>query len=710
MNRTTAATLLRVLALVVPAQTHAAGILTPRLSGNSPIAIRDHHVNVTINNGFAVTEVIQTFYNPNHIDLQAVYSFPLPKRAALSEVTVYAGDRELHGEVIEKEKATRTYAEERSRGRDAGLATKESFRHFRFKVQPVPARRETRLRFVYYEPIEVDAGVGRYLYPLADGETDESSRRLSRQSTTVQNSFSVHLDLKSAWPVTGVHASGFRGVARVEKSGDRQYVLDLELGPGTTLGRDFVFTYKLRDDLPGRVEIVPYRADGGVPGTFMMVVTPGLDLSRLDQGVDSVLVLDTSRSMRTKTWGVGRGVADALRTLDPADRYRIVAFSSSARELTDSWTPAVRSNLTSSIHEVLDLRSSGKTNLYEGMRLALRDIDSRRTTSLILVTDGVANTGFQSPQAFRSLLRKTDLRVSGLLMGNSANWPLMRAICDASGGLATGVSNQDDIADRIRFARERMTHQCLHDASVKIKGVGVTETTDALFRKVYHGQQLVIFGRYARGGRATVELKARLSGEDKTYSVDVEFPAVDTENPEIERLWALKRIEMIEAEMNAGSRSAEKAQAAITALAIEHQLVTDYTSMVILEDAAYEERGIARKNRPRAEKERIARAARKARKPKGNWKERSKSASSLAKKGVGVPLRLAGAVATLGVSEALRGTGGGAAFDPLSGCIALSLAGVAVAARRRATAGGERRAPESEAPVSGVQSREVHDC
>ncbi len=48
---------------------HGAGSLTPRDVTHAPIQILDHHVNVTINNGFAQTEVVQTFFNPNDVDL-----------------------------------------------------------------------------------------------------------------------------------------------------------------------------------------------------------------------------------------------------------------------------------------------------------------------------------------------------------------------------------------------------------------------------------------------------------------------------------------------------------------------------------------------------------------------------------------------------------------------------------------------------------------
>ena len=85
---------------ITPAVSQAAGILTPIGSGHQPIQIRDHQIKVVINNGFAITEVRQTFYNPNGKDLEAMYSFPIPKSASLSEVTIFVGEREIQGEVL----------------------------------------------------------------------------------------------------------------------------------------------------------------------------------------------------------------------------------------------------------------------------------------------------------------------------------------------------------------------------------------------------------------------------------------------------------------------------------------------------------------------------------------------------------------------------------------------------------------------------------
>ena len=61
---------------------YAAGLMTPMGSNLPPFEIREHHVDVVIEDGYAITSVEQVFSNPNNTDLEAIYSFPVPETAA----------------------------------------------------------------------------------------------------------------------------------------------------------------------------------------------------------------------------------------------------------------------------------------------------------------------------------------------------------------------------------------------------------------------------------------------------------------------------------------------------------------------------------------------------------------------------------------------------------------------------------------------------
>ena len=636
---------------MVPKASLAAGILTPTGSGHQPIQIRDHHVNVVINNGFAMTEVQQTFYNPNNQDIEAMYSFPLPKNASLSEVTIYVGEREINGEVLEKQKAQQVYEDEKSRGNEAGLAEKNEFYTFDFKVHPVPANDETKIRFLYYQPLSIDTGIGRYLYPLEDGGTDDAAISFWTTNAKVENTFSVNLELKSAYPIQDVRIPGFEAAAQINQLAEGHYKVEMQL-TDMSLNRDFVFYYRLQEGLPGRIEVIPFRDSQSEAGSFMMVITPGVDLKPLTNGVDYCFVLDVSGSMQSKMGTFKRGVMKAIEKLKPEDRFRLVTFSSNASELTRKWLPATDENRIKAQKMVDSLQSGGSTNLYAGLTLALNDLDDDRAANIILVTDAVTNTGVVNPVEFHKLLQKVDIRVFGFLLGNSANWPLMQTIAETTGGFYDSISNTDDIMGKLMLADSKIKYEALLNAEVKISGVNVSEINDDTFKKVYRGQQLVLFGKYEKGGKARVSLKANLTGEDKTYATDFAFPDIDTDNPELERLWALAMIEKIEALERIGTMPETESENAIRDLGLEYQIVTDYTSMVVMSDTAFADRGIERRNQTRIAREQQARARKAQQTAKNYTVDQKKPAFKFKTPKLG---------------------GGGGAIDPLTGGLAAVL-------------------------------------
>lgn len=639
-------------------QGFAAGTLTVKGSSQQPIQIKDHHVDVVINNGFARTEMIQTFHNPNAMDLEGLYAFPLPKSASLSEYSLTAGETEIQGEVVPKEEARKAYEEERDNGQQAGLAEKKEYQRFEFHVAKIPASSDVKMRVVYYQPLEIDTGIGRYLYPLQEGGTDEVAKSFWVPNEKVEGTFSLKLELKSAWPVAEVRVPGREQAAQVTRLAEGHYKVELSQAGGS-LNQDVVFYYRLAENLPGRVEVIPYRAPGASEGTFLMVVTPGIDLQPLQNGSDTVFVLDVSGSMQGKIRTLANGVSQTLGQMKDQDRFRIVTFNDNAQELTPGWVNATGPAVTQWVERLGSLASDGSTNIHAGLSTALTNLDNDRVTSVILVTDGVTNTGVVDPKAFRELLEKYDVRVFGFVMGNSANWPLMRVISEATGGFSAGVSNDDDIVGQILLAKSKIRHESLHHAEVKIAGVKTFDVT-SVPKKIYRGQQLVLLGKYDKPGEAVFTLKARLSGQDKDYVARFTLPAVDEENPELERLWALNRIEEIQVRTDAGLADPVESNTAIRDLGVKYQIVTDETSMLVLNDAAFARRGIDRRNKARVAVEQAAQSVR-SQAPARNYRvDASKPAFP------GLAPRL----------------GGGGALDPGSALFALLGLGFALHRRR----------------------------
>ncbi len=613
------------LCMVVTGSSQAAGLLTPSNGQLPALEIKQHDVNVIIEDGYAITHVDQIFHNPHGQDLEAIYSFPVPEKGAVAEFTVWIDGKPVTGEVLEKKQARQVYESEKAAGRETGLTEKDEYKTFDISVSPVRASQDTRIRFVYMQPAHVDTGIGRYVYPLEEGGVDEQKLSFWTANEKVKEKFSFNLQLKSGYPVEAVRLPNQpQAVAHQTAPGDWSVNLSASTNNNVlegqsaqaqtnqaafTLDQDLVVYWRHQAGLPGSVDMVTYKPEGAKKGTFMITLTPGDDLKPVTEGSDWVFVLDISGSMQGKYTTLADGVQRALSKMRPNDRFRIILFNSSSRELTQGYVNATVENVNHYSQALMQINPGSGTDLFSGLKKGLASIDADRTSAIVLVTDGVANVGETAQRKFIELLQKKDIRLFTFIMGNSANRPLLDAMTKASNGFALSISNSDDIVGKILEATNKVTHESLHGVELSIKGVKTSDLTPETIGSLYHGQQLVVFGHYWGDGIADIKLSGKISGAKKEYRTQIEFPAMTTANPELERLWAFAAIEDMMEDIHNFGEDADIKQA-VTDIGIEYGLVTDYTSMLVVRDEVFDSLGIQRTNKHRLEREHIAQQAR----------------------------------------------------------------------------------------------------
>lgn len=602
------------LVMAVFGTSQAAGLLKPKTGDQSQIAIKSHQARVVINNGFARTEVDQVFINTGESELEAVYSFPLPKNASLSELSLWIDGQEVMGEVLEKQRAEKVYEDQKSKGNETALAQKNDFKTFDINVYPVKVTEPTRVRLVYYQPLEIDLNVGRYVYPLEEGGVDEDRIGFWSLDSTVKESFSFELLLKSTHPIQDIRLPGHpqalieevAGEADQEGGNGHFYRVRLDYPEGSSLTKDIIFYYRLDDSVPARVELIASKQAEGEAGTFMLTITPGASLARISEGVDWVFVLDRSGSMGgLKIDMLTDGVSRVIDKMSPVDRFRVVTFNDQAVDLTNGFVVATPEEVQKAIALVKGITADKGTALHAGIEMGLRKMDSERTTAVVLVTDGVANIGPQAHGDFVKLIKAQDIRFFTFVMGNSANRPLLERIAGASGGFALDVSMSDDIYGRILQAKSKVLYEALHDVRVSFSGTNITNLTPSHRKTLYQGQQLILFGHYSKPGPVAINVEAKISGQSHEWTTRAVLPDKDTDNPEIERLWALSAVQdkMNQIDLNGES---EKLRQEIVEIGERYSIVTDYTSMVVLDEQEMEGLGIQRNNSSRSQQERAA--------------------------------------------------------------------------------------------------------
>lgn len=657
---------LSTLLLFSPA-TQAAGLLKPSAAGYSELTIKEHHVDVVIEDMYATTTIEQTFHNPNSQELEAIYSFPVPEKAAVGEFSYWIDGQPVTGEVVEKERARNIYEQEKQQGRQTALAEKDGHKTFDISVFPVQPNQDVKIRLVYLQNTQTDTGIGRYVYPLEDGGVDEQKLSFWDRNEKVEEQFSFDIKLRTSYPVDGLRMPKHPGASlqqlnshewqaslinsnaltnpvsvknqqpiNLEETDNasingRKHPDNTELTKAgvsaanpisitseemeknttvTTLNQDIVLYWRHQENLPASVDMIAYKEASDSKGTYKLTLTPGADLPLITQGRDWVFILDISGSMQGKFSTLVDGVREGLGNLSPQDRFKIVLFNDRANNFTQGYLPADEATVNTIIQKLDQVQPGNGTNLYAGLRNGIDQLDSDRSTAIILVTDGVANVGTTEKSKFLTLLENRDARLFTFIMGNSANRPLLEEMTEVSNGFAMSISNADDISGQLMIARGKMSHTAMRDIQVEIDGVRSKDLVKpALSNTLYHGQQLTLLGHYYKPGEAVIRLTGTVDGEKKVYTTRFTLPEASTTYPELERLWAYAAIEELQSEIDYLGQDKDSEQAIIDT-AIEYGLVTDYTSMIIVREEIFKSLTINRDNQARVNKEQQARSLR----------------------------------------------------------------------------------------------------
>lgn len=633
-HKTTTAPLIAALvfgsSLLAATSADAAGLLKPNNASYADLKIKEHHVNVVIEDMYATTTVEQVFHNPNANDLEAIYSFPVPDKAAVGEFSYWIDGKPVTGEVVEKQRAREIYEQEKQQGREAAIVEKDQYKTFDISVFPVKANQDVRIKLVYLQNTQTDTGIGRYVYPLEDGGVDEQKLSFWDRNEVVGEQFSFNVKLRTSYPVDGLRmpkhpqaalnqinqhewSATLLNASAVAHSEDDAVGAQSQpkAAPAASLNQDVLLYWRHKQDLPASVDMLAYKEPGQKKGTFKLTLTPGSDLPVMNQGRDWIFVLDISGSMHGKFTSLTEGIREGLGKLNPNDRFRIVLFNNQARSFTKGFLPADQQTISETLKRLDQVQPGNGTNLYAGLKTGIDQLDSDRAAAMILVTDGVANVGHTQKKQFLKLLENRDLRLFTFIMGNSANRPLLEEMTRVSNGFALSISNSDDIVGQLKLAQGKMAHSSMRDMQIEVDGVRSKELVKPrLSNSLYYGQQLTLFGHYYQPGEAQVRLTGIINGEKKTYTTRFILPEVATDHPELERLWAFAAIEELQAEMDYLGAEADTEQA-IVDTAVEYGLVTDYTSMIVVRDEVFKALNLERSNKLRVEKEQLAREHRK---------------------------------------------------------------------------------------------------
>jgi Vault protein inter-alpha-trypsin domain/von Willebrand factor type A domain len=556
-----------------------------------PLTVGEHKVTVDIRDQIARTTIEETFVNHTGGVLEGVFHFPLPDGASVSGFAMWIGDKMIEADVVEKQRAREIYEIILQEKRDPGLLEWTGGNIFKARVYPIFANSEKRVRITYTQVLPFKGGSYRYSYAL--------------QSELLQlnplRELAIDVKVNSAVPLKNVTCPTHP--ARLDKTGHSAHVefAAQQYAPA----RDFEVVIEVdrpQKGGPGGTEavLIPHRR--GEDGYFMMQLSaPGPDAVEraiLADGrpLNLLLLADTSASMDAGQRKVQANFLTALLTaLTPRDTLNVAACDVECDWVFEKPVPASSENLAA-VRDFLARRTSlGWTDLDRAFTAALRK--TGRDTQIIYIGDGIVTAGAADPVALGKRLRQLyeEKNKEGgagtchaVTTGSSYDASVLQTIASLGSGSVRHIGGAEGPSAVALELLGEMTAPPVRDLKVEFRGLRTASVYPERLPNLAAGTQQILLGRYLPEGRdqvGEVIVTGTLAGQPVRFSTRVALADAEKGNSFIPRLWARMHLDHLLAQ---GARAG--IQDEIIALSEEYNILTPYTSLLVLESDADRER------------------------------------------------------------------------------------------------------------------------
>ncbi|NMB55673.1 MAG: VWA domain-containing protein [Leptolinea sp.] len=546
----------------------------------SPLAVKSHTVTVQIKDQLAVTHVDQIFINTGDSTVEGTYMFPMPADAVVKNFTLWVDGKAVEGKVLSAEQARQTYEDIVRERHDPALLEYIGRGALQASIFPIPSGGERRVELEYTQALTADNGLVKYSYPL----------NTEKFSALPLEEVSVTVDLQTGQPIRAVYSPSHD--IDVNRSSNRQATASYEaenVKPDTDF--DLFYSYGDSDAL----HLFTYR-DGRDPadedGFFMLLAAPSPEAESERIAKDVFLIMDRSGSMEGEKIHQAKLAARyILSHLGPEDRFHLTAFSSKVQHYMKGLSPAEESEIAADWID--ELTAGGSTDIDRALLETAEVIDPERPAYLIFLTDGLPTVGVRES---RQILKNFDkaagqnIRLFSFGVGYDVDTLLLDDLSLNHHGISTYVKPEEELDQVLSSFYEKISTPVLTDLHLKIDGVTTYDLFPETLPDLFQGSQLVITGRYRRGGTADILLEGRSNDERQTYRYPnrefiEESPSILSPEASLPHIWAARKIGALLNQIRLEENDRETV-AQIVKLSIRYGIVTPYTSYLVTEPLA----------------------------------------------------------------------------------------------------------------------------
>jgi Ca-activated chloride channel family protein len=524
-------------------------------------------VNVSVAGRVARVTVEEWFRNGGPAVGEGTYLYPLPGEAVFSNYSLWQGDEELRGEMMDAGQARGIYESIVRRRKDPALIELVGHGLIRARVFPINPGETRKITLRYTQVLERTGDAWRFRYAVGPDGAPRSFR----------------LQAEGAGGLGEPYSPTHRLTTR--RHGER-----LELGLADTAwagGGNLELLLPLRQPLVG-LSMLSHRQPGE-DGFFMLLLSPGRPERVNAVSRDLVAVVDVSGSMAgDKLEQAKAALLQLLATLGDGDRFRLVAFSSGVRRFAEGWTVATPDARRDASAWVRALEATGGTNIAGALAEAFAAApDAEHLGLVVFLTDGLPSQGERDPErlAERAERERGRFRVFAFGIGHDVNTFLLDRLTVRARGASEYVPPGGDIEHAVGVLAAKTASPVLTDLLVSGEGAELYDLQPGELPDLFGGDELVVFGRYrtadGRGREPAVTVRGRRSGRDERFATV--FAAAGTPGTDyVAQLWAARKAAALARELRLRGHNAEVLHE-LRELALRYGILTEYTAYLVQE-------------------------------------------------------------------------------------------------------------------------------
>lgn len=576
------------------------GTLYLRRSAQEPVteALRlATRMQVQVTGNVARVHVQQEFSNTGADWVEGLYVFPLSKDGAVDELLMRIGERTIRGEVQEKTKAQALYNDARAAGRRASIVEQERPNLFTSAVANIAPHTSATIEITYLETLPFRDGRYTLNLPLAitprytPGAPQDATAQMPAVTAAIMNAalgttatpervtaarqrVSIEIDLQPGFAL-GEVSSLHHAIETQSANSGKRVLLHTDDAPAD---RDFELTWT-----PASAKEVTGAAFaeriGGETFALLMLSTP----QQMDEAVPArevTFIIDTSGSMQGPSIEQARAALSmGIDRLKQSDRFNVIRFASDYSKLFSSPQPVTDKSRALASGFVAALSANGGTEMRAPLEIALSSpADPELLQQIIFITDGSVGNEAELIKLIHDRIGEKRLFTVGI--GAAPNAYFLGEAAIAGRGSYTFIADRDQVGARMRDLFAKLERPALIDLKVQWPAAMNVDLAAPLPTDLYSGDPIVVLARMPQIASGEVVLSGIVRGVDWTQRLPLTSVG---DASGLSKLWARERIGALSRQMHFGG-DGEPLKAAIIDLALKHHVVTEFTSLVAVDD------------------------------------------------------------------------------------------------------------------------------